>query len=711
MRALISFIHSLSAIGYHALTALFFLMTLATGAQPVHIDASKIDIVRDSFGVPHIFAKTDAEVAYGLAWATCEDDFATLQWGLLAGKAMLGRHLGKEGAVIDYANQLLRISETVEEKYESDFSGDFKRVMEAYAQGVNRYAALHPDEVLVKKAFPITPRDMVRGYCFAMALMCDIGGTLRKTLSGEILDADQRFTGFGSNAFAFNSNITTDGNTYLAINSHQPIEGPLSWYEAHLCSEEGWNIVGGLFHGSVSVLHGTNEYLGWAHTVNEFDPVDIFELQMHATDKNKYMFDGEWLDLEEKKIKLTVKLFKHLPLKLTVKKKVWWSKYGATLKTNHGVFSVRLPAMMVITAAEEWYRMNKARNFTEFCRALDMQGMARMTVVYADRYDTIYALSNGLIPQRNPNFNWTRVVPGNTSATLWTEFHPRNALPQVLNPDCGYVFNTNNSPFEATCDYSDVLPENYDPTMGYNLLKTNRSERFQELMREYENKGIGWDDFLRIKYDAQMPDSLVFTNGIDLNEIKKLDPKKYPDIADAIANIRKWNHRATVDNTDIAIYYYSFYHILEDALKRFTTYDVDAVAREEMFVRNIRKAKAELLRKFGTIDVPLGKFQFLVRGNKEYPVGGCPDAIKAAFCKPYKDGLWKLWVGESYIQLVKFTKDGPEIESVSPFGASNKLESPHATDQMELFVAEKRKKMSLDKATVYRQAERIYHPK
>ncbi|MDZ4846155.1 MAG: penicillin acylase family protein [Chitinophagales bacterium] len=674
------------------------------------IDPSKIDIVRDSFGVPHIFAKTDAEVAYGLAWATAEDDFETMQWGLLAGKAMMGRHSGKEGAIIDYVNHLLRISDVVEAKYETSFSPEFKRIMDAYAQGANKYAKEHPREVLVKKAFPITAKDMAKGYVFAMSLMSDVGSVLQKVLSGEILDADERFRGIGSNAFAFNSNSTQDGNTYLNINSHQPIEGPLSWYEAHLCSEEGWNIVGGLFHGSVSILHGTNEYLGWAHTVNVFDPIDVFQLTMHPTEKNKYKFDGEWFDLEERKAKLTVKLFKKFPLKLSVKKKVWWSKYGATLKTKQGVFSVKLAANEVIHAPEQWFHMNKTKNYSEFRKTLDMQGMAKMTVVYADRYDTIYALCNGLVPKRNPNYNWRRVVPGDTSATLWTEYYPESALPQVLNPECGYVFNVNNSPFEATCEYSDVMMENYEPAMGYNLLKTNRSERFLELMKDYEFKGVTWNDFLRIKYDAQMPDSLIFANGINLNDIFKIDPKKYPDIADALENIRTWNRQATLENTDCTIFLYTFYNSFEYAFKRFHTYDIDAVAREEMFVKCIRKAKEFLMQKFGTIDVPLGQVQFLVRGDKELPVGGCPDALKAAYSKPYKDGLMKLWVGESYIQLVKFSKNGPEIESISPFGASNKIGHKHSTDQMELYLSEKRKKMPLDKQTVYKLAEAIYNP-
>ena len=689
---------------------ILFFNSSAVYAQ-VRIDPTKIDIVRDSFGVPHIFAKTDAEVAYGLAWATCEDDFETLQWGLLAGKAMMGRYSGKEGAIIDFVNNLFRISKTVDEKYESSFSYHYKKIMEAYALGVNAYAEQNKKEVLVKKSFPVSAVDMAKGYVFAMSLMSGVDGALRKIMSGEILDLDNRFTGIGSNAFAFNSLATKDGSTYLAINSHQPIEGPLSWYEAHLCSEEGWNIVGGTFHGGASIFHGTNEYLGWAHTVNQFDPVDVFKLEMHPTEKNKYLFDGEWLELEEDKAKLVVKLFKKFPLKLPVKKKVWWSKYGGTMETKHGFFSIRFAANQVIHAPEQWYWMNKARNFSEFRKILDMQGMARMTIVYADKYDTIYALSNGLIPVRDPNYDWSRWVPGNTSATLWTEFHPVGDLPQNLNPDCGYVFNVNNSPFEATCPLYDLVLEDYESTMGFNLMKTNRSERFKEIMDQYGNTLIDWDDFLKIKYDAKYPDSLVFINGIDLNDLKNISPKKYPDIADALENIKNWNGDATLDNTGIAIYYYTFHKMLKEATKRFHTYDVDAVAREEMFVRCIREAKADLLKTFGTIDVPLGEFQFLVRGEKEYPVAGGPDVIKAAYCKPYKNGKWKLWVGESYIQLVRFTKDGPEIESISPFGASNKLDSPHSTDQMELYLAEKRKKMSLDKETVYKQAEIIYHPK
>src|SRR5688572_11831290 len=103
-----------------------------------------VEIVRDSFGVPHIFGKTDADCAYGLIWAACEDDFNTVQWGLLLAKGMLGRHLGIDGAKIDYAVQLLRIKKIIDERYEKDLSPEFRKILEAAAAAGNRYAELHP---------------------------------------------------------------------------------------------------------------------------------------------------------------------------------------------------------------------------------------------------------------------------------------------------------------------------------------------------------------------------------------------------------------------------------------------------------------------------------------------------------------------------------------------------------------------------------------
>lgn len=677
--------------------------------QWVEVDKSQIDIVRDSFGVPHIFAPTDVQVVYGLGWTTCEDDFETLQWSMLAAKSLLAMHLGVDGAKIDYAVQLLGARDIVDEKFDTDLSQHFKDMIGAYAQAVNQYASENPDKVLVSKAFPVTPKDIATGFVLSMSLMSGIDKVLTSILDGTIVQKipDE---GIGSNAFAFNSKITKDGNTYLAVNSHQPLEGPLSWYEAHLCSEEGWNIIGGTFHGGPCIFHGTNEYLGWAHTVNYFDLTDVYKLTMNPENDNQYLFDGEWLELEEEKAKMKVKIFPKFGLRIPVKRKIWKSVYGPTLKTDHGVYSIRMGGNMKLGAAEQWYRMNKTKNFSEFREVLDMQQQSRMTIVYADKYDTIYNLSNGLVPVRNPNYDWKKVLPGDTSATLWTEFHPVEDLPQIINPDCGYVYNTNNSAYHLSGEDCNLDPSDYDPTMGFDLRINNRSERVKELMPQYDK--VGWQDFMDIKYDYTFPsDTLIFMRDIDVSQIFTLDPKRYSKVADALRLVQSWDRKFNRENKAAALFVLTFLNMYNSSEGSKHTYREDKIANAEWIVENLDKAQDHFMEYFGRLDVPYGDFFKLQRGDKEYPIDAGPDAIRAAYPKPYGDeGKYRTWVGDSYIQMVKFTKDGPEIYAVSPFGASNTEGAEHYTDQMELYSEMKHRKMTFDKKEVYDKAESIYHP-
>ena len=184
-------------------------------AQSQIIQPDSIDIVRDKWGVPHIYSKTDAGVAYGLAWANAEDDFTTIQQGLLAGKAMLGLHTGKAGATIDYVVQFLQCRKIVEERYDKDIATDYKLILENYSAGINAYAKAHPDEVLVKKSFPVTPKDMLTYSVLQLAISSGVDKALKEITQGTIPIVPQFALG-GSNAYAFNSKITEDGNVFLA---------------------------------------------------------------------------------------------------------------------------------------------------------------------------------------------------------------------------------------------------------------------------------------------------------------------------------------------------------------------------------------------------------------------------------------------------------------------------------------------------------------
>lgn len=674
---------------------LFFIPVLRAQFNP-----QKIDIVRDKWGVPHIFANTDAEVAYGLAYAHAEDDFNTIQSCFLAGKAMLGRLKGKDGAAIDYVVHLFRIPELVDAKYETDISPQYKKVLEGYCAGFNAYANSHPKDVLVKQLLPLKPKDML---CYSVLQLCISSGAddALKQIFGNSVDIATGLKPGGSNAFAFNSKITADAQTYLNINAHQPLEGPVSWYEAHLCSNEGWNIIGALFAGAPSILHGCNQYLGWAHTVNNPDKLDIYQLELNPKNKLEYRFDGHWEKLETFKVRLNVNLAGITTIGAT--KDAFWCKYGPVVFNKKGAFAVRTPAMFDIRGLEEWYRFNKAKNFSEFNTALQMNAIPGYNIVYADRYDTIFYISNGQIPVRDKSYNWKATLPGNTSKTLWTNLYPTSSLPQVLQPASGYVFNTNNTPFHSSGTGDNPDAHNYEAAMGYERFDNNRSLRFSELVSQY-NK-IGYDDFKRIKYDDELPQKLAYM--VNTDTLFSLDAGKHKELADVIQLLQHWDKSCDVNSGAATVFAVIYYNVVAD-MQGPKPYSIITTNKAVELYKN---AKNYLVQHFKSSSVPLGDYQKLVRGEKALPVRGIPDVLAAMYSVTYKNGMVKAAQGESYIELVRFTKNGPQIESVNCYGASNVPGNLHYDDQMELFTHQLTKPMTFDKATIYKTAERVYHPK
>jgi acyl-homoserine-lactone acylase len=683
-----------------AVLLLFILFFAAFPCVSAQIKPAGIDIVRDTYGVPHIFAKTDAEVAYGLAWAHCEDDFHTIQTCFLAAKGLLGRVTGKDGAAIDFVVQLIRARELADRRYDSDLSEDYKRVLEGYCAGFNRFAETHPKELRHPKVAPIAPRDMMTYAILQMFVFTGGPQALQDILNNKTPVASLPVA-HGSNGYAFNSNKTKDGQTYLAINSHQPWEGIVAWYEAHLCSEAGWNILGGLFPGAPNILVGCNENLGWAHTVNNPDKLDVYQLEINPDNNKQYRFDDQWLTLEERSIPLKVKI---AGIPVGIRKKAWYSVHGPVLKNKKGRYAIRSSGMFDVRALEQWYRMNKARNFTEFYHALKMEAIPGFNVVYADRYDTIYYVSNGKLPVREKGYDWKGVLPGNTSKTLWNRFHPLEALPQTLNPASGYLFNSNHSPFNASATPDNLKAEHFDPTMGYETHENNRSRRFMELIAPLEK--LDYADFKRIKYDQQLPAQISY--AVDFDSLFMLDARRFPDVEPLITALKSWNRRSDVQNTgapiliELAGYISKKYHIKDIYTRKTLT--------QQESLDALRHTKRHFLRHFGRLEVPLGEYQRLVRGKKEYALSGLPDAIAAIYSIPHKKGRVRGMVGDCYIELVRFTPTGPAIETSNVFGASNRPESPHYDDQADLFVNQKTKPMTLNKKEVYAAAKRVYHP-
>lgn len=671
------------------------------------VDPNNIEIVRDQWGVPHIFAKTDKETAYGLAWAHSEDNFKTIQETFLPSVNKLASIRGKEGATYDYIVQALRCREAAESQFQF-LSKEVVAVIEGYVEGINAYAAAHPEEVLVKSSFPMSVMDYLTGYNMVIHFFSDSGDILRELISNEISYSDSVFEEnvsdktIGSNAFAIRRAKTEDGKTYLNINTHQPLDGPFSWYEAHVVSEEGWNMLGSLYPGSPFPLIGTNEHLGWTHTYNYPDLIDVYQLEMHPKKKNMYRFDGEWKELETSKAKLKVKLF--LGMKISVKKDLYWSVHGAVIKNKSGYFAFHSNAFENISSIDQWYQMNKSTNLEEFQEALKMCALPRFSVTYADRKDNIFYVSAGRIPLRTGNYDWLGVLPGNTAKTLTKGYHPLEDLPQLLNPPHHYLFNTNNTPFNAAHPDDNLLESDFDSTLNFRDGENNRSARFMELIAEYPT--LNYEEFLRIKYDQQYPDSILCP--FQLNGVFDLNPSDFPHLKALIDIIQGWDRKATTDNKAAAQWNILFRKLMERT-KAEGLYHAASLP-QALLVEEIEATQKYLLKHFGRIDITLADYQIHARGTTQKPISGLIDMIAATNTAPIEDGKVQAVSGDSYIMIVRYSDDAVEIETVLPFGESSDPESPHFTDQMDMYLNHERKKMTLDKATIYAEAVQVYHP-
>ena len=687
------------------LSAILCFSSLFTHA--ININTKNIQIIRDKWGVPHIYGKTDEEVAYGLAWATAEDDFKSMQENFLTSRCRLAEVKGKDGAIMDFLCAVLGARESVDKLYDQSFSPKFKNMLSAYVKAVNKYAQTHPEKVWIKDAFPVTEKDVIVGYTIGLALMTNVPFAIMKISDGTI-EHPAISTPHGSNGFAVNGNKSKDGNTYLGINSHQPLEGPYSWYEAHLHSEEGWNILGATFPGGVTIFHGANKNLGWAHTVSFADHDDVYKLTMHPVKKLTYQFDDKWLTLKERKIRMWVKLF--WIIKIPITKKYYESVYGPVLEKDGKFYALRFPAAFDIRGAEQWYHMNKATNFTEFQSTLKEMALPGLNIIYADKDNNIMFIDNGQFPKKNKQYDWWHIVPGNTSTTLWkaNDYYPYDSLAKVINPKCGYVFNNNNTPFNCTAKEDNIKRETHPLKDFYFAYNDNRALRTSYLFAQ--SGKISYNEFKAIKYDQNFMNPAYNYAMENIEDILHLDTKKYPQIKDGIEVLKKWNRNADVNNKQAAMVALITNSVINRLVKEGNFPAVRVKIKEWFLVKCVEDAQLHLLKHFGKLEIPLGNLQHLVRGNKELPIGGVPDVNATMWVKEHKNGLYKAEAGESYIELVQFTKNGPIIESISPYGASNVEGNKHYNDQMELFAQKKCKKMSMDYDEIIKEKESIYHP-
>lgn len=684
------------------------------------INPDHVSIVRDSFGVPHIFGKTDADCAYGLAWANAEDAFHETQDLLYVAKGFMGRKGGVEGVKADFFVHAIGVRKLVDERYDKDLTPEFKKYINGFTQGLNAYAKAHPDEVKIKKAFPVTEKDVISSFVTVMSFLIgaqnEVGHAVGGKYDSTVIDFRINQPTIGSNAFAAKSSLLKEGKTFLCINPHMQMDGVLSFYEMHLQSEEGLNMQGPTFHGASSHAMGVNPNLGWAFTWNYFDRVDIYKLKMHPKKKLQYEFDGKYETLEKRPVWLKVNLAKKGKFVLPVRKVTYWSKYGCTLKSDKSdnYYAVRFPANMNIKTGQHLYEMSKATNYEQFWTAMRKNhGLSLFNMVYADKDDNIFYLSQGQLPDRkDQSYDWTKILPGNTSNTLWTDLVPLDSMPHVINPKCGYVYNTNNSVYSATCEGENDNPNRLPAYVNQRNGNNNRAEMMKDFFETHPT--FSFEEAKAKKFDTRFPKTSAFLRSLD--PLWKLDKSKYPQIADAIELLQKWDRNTDTSSTATALFGAFIHAVWKD--RDYDDREFVAGAKdlnEQQTADYLTKAVAEMKEKFGTIYVPWGEVHKLRRGDKVLPMGSFADLLSPSYPEEQTFNGKTIFVpkhGDTYTMFVQFGKEGAEVvESLVPLGNSINPKSKHYNDQMEIFLQQKPKKMPFEKEYWLKNAESIYHPK
>lgn len=670
-------------------------------------------IIRDRWGVPHVYGARDADAAFGLAYAHAEDDWKTFEEVLRFSRGALAQVNGKEAAVTDYLVAALGANQAIARDYDTKLSAETRAMLEGYAAGLNLYCAEDKARCSPGVA-PVTPQDIVAGFAARTPFFYGLEESLKTLFDGDrqksaaiewIRTAFLRVgedSEIGSNAMAVAPQRSADGATRLMVNSHQPFTGPVAWYEARLKSEEGLDIIGGVFPGSPMILHGATPDLGWAFTVNKPDLVDVYTIETdRAKNPRRYKFDGGWKDFERGEARFRVKLFG--PFSLPVTRPILRTVHGPAFETPAGWRVVAFAGDGEIRAVEQWRLMNKSKSFGDWRAAMTMQAIPSFNVVFADREGRIAYFYNMAAPDRSADHDWSTPAPGDRADLVWKGVLPFGAAPFVVDPPSGFVVNANNEPWKASSAEDSPKAEDYPDHIGVRARSTNRGLREQELFTADDS--ITEAEFIDYKMDdAYSPNSNLRRL---INEALS-DPALTGDenVAEALKLLARWDGRTNQNNRSAALAVTFGRYALGILLN-----GDDAPHPDPHDA--LSKAAADLMAGFGRLDPEWGEANRLKRGAVNLPLNGGPDTLRAIYSiSDLSKGPGEAVAGDTLVMLVEWLDDGAQrIRTIHQFGAAT-LDpgSPHYADQAPLFANEEFKTPALTLETVLKEATRDYRP-
>ncbi len=737
----------------HARGLVLALLVVAAGCAPLRslralVDpadrmAGTVTIIRDSWGVPHIYGPSDASVVFGLAYAQAEDNFAQIEEDYLFALGRAAEVWGEAELPNDLVRSAFEVERLSREEYERE-PPERKALWDAFAAGLNYYLRQHPE---------VQPRRLSRfepWYPFAVFRPASASSTvdgvrLRDVIADPVPESGQTappppsagmesgvaplaadlggdapddpleaVNGWpaASNAWAVSPRLTHDGHALLFQNPHVGFFGAGQRYEMHIESEAGWDVSGFAILGTPIPRSGHNEQLGWTHTNTAADAADAYLLTFDdPADSLSYRtgdgraeavpFEDEVLVNTQQGIERRRYRFLRTPLGPVVR------------LPDGGRAAIRRARFVEGGSLQQWYEMGRATSLEEFRAALARTSFPISNTMYADRDGHIMFVQGNAVPRRDPRLDWSRPVDAADPSSEWQGYHSLDELPQLIDPPAGWLQNTNATPFLATGEGSNLDASAYPSYMAPepDNARARDSRRILEAGRDWT-----FESWARAAFDRYVneADAAIAEIMDEWERVGASDPGRAARVDSAIYALRDWDRVSTV--ASVAMTDFVLWSERIRAARR-SSDPYPALRALEETVDWLREA-------WGTTRVPWGEINRLQRapssGREPYdetapslPVAGAPGELGIIFnvgSRPGPDGKRRYgYRGHTWVSIVEF---GPRVRarSIVTFGQSADPASPHFFDQAALYVRGEFKPAWFERADVEAHASHRYHP-
>jgi len=668
--------------------------------------ARDVTIYRDTYGVPHVFGRTDASTVFGFAYAQAEDNFWRIEENYINALGRASEVYGEKTLNEDRLNRALEIPRLAREEY-ARLDPHMRLLCDSFAAGLNFYIARHPEvrPRLLTKMEPWYTLAFIRYNYYQNGFARD--RSLRQTsLQTAESDLDNLKPHTGSNGWAIGPTRSANGHALLFINPHLPFFGSGQVYEGHVHSDEGWNFTGYTRFGFVLPYVGHNENGGWVSTDNAADLTDLYaETFDDPARPLAYKYGKEYRLATEHVEEIRVKTPNGLE---TLRFNMHRTHHGPILASRNGkMLAIRMAKFEADGWLREWYDMTKAKSLAQLKRAMSPLNMLFGNVMYADRQGNTWYLYNGAVPRRDPRFDWTKPVDGSDPATEWQGYHTIDELPQLTNPKSGWMQNCNTSPFLLTSD------GNPDPKQFPKYMVQEGDNPRGAISRKIlaQKTALTFDELRQLAFDTQ-----VMNAGSRLPVLLEALKGKASKLGEVYVELARWNRRSS--NDSVAMTIFSLWH---DRVSR--DGNPESITAERALAA-VNEVVDILERDFGTWRVAWGELNRLQRldesrdeefsdATSSLPVSGVngnDGAVFTFYATPVRGQKRRYGVaGGTYISVVEF---GPKVRALSihTFGASGDPKNKHYMDQAALYARGEFKPAWLTLDEIRANLEASYHP-